>query len=378
MRTEQRHWTAANGWSTSEATLGGSARLVLAFGSRARLLQVELRRELRAAYPQAILFGCSTAGEILSTQLADDSIVATALEFDRVNVRGGCVQINETRDSREVGVRLARTLDPQGLVHVFVLSDGLQVNGSDLVQGLAESLPEGVAVTGGLSGDGPDFKQTCVLWEDRAEPGLVAAIGFYGTALKVGFGSLGGWSPFGPERLITRSEGNVLYALDDTPALDLYKHYLGDQAAGLPATALHFPLGVRDPESCTSLVRTVLAVDEAQHSMIFAGNVPQGHRARLMKSNVTGLIRGATDAAEAAQTMLGPTKPQLALLVSCVGRRLVLKQRTEEELESVGAVLGPDTEIAGFYSYGEISPLGPSTRCELLNETMTITLLSEA
>jgi hypothetical protein len=377
MRTEQRTWTTAREWSSSESALGKTAQLVLVFGARSLLQQPERREEIRAAYPQALTLGCSTAGEISSAQVADDSLVVTALCFDQVKVQGACVRINEAQDSPDVGRRLVAALAPQGLAHVFVLSDGLQVNGSELVQGLSEHLPPGVSVTGGLSGDGSDFKQTCVLWEGRAEPGLVVAVGFYGEALKVGSGSMGGWDAFGPERVITRSEGNVLYSLDDKGALDLYKRYLGEHAAGLPATGLHFPLAVRDPQTDTILIRTILAVDEAQGSMIFAGNMPQGHRARLMKSNVAGLVDGAVGAAKAGQSVLGSTKAQLALLVSCVGRRLVLKQRTEEELEGVRAVLGPDTVLTGFYSYGEISPLSPSTRCELHNETMTITLLSE-
>ncbi len=377
MRIEQRRWTVAEGWSSPETPSSRTAQLVLVFGSRSLLRRTECRGGIRAAYPAALTLGCSTAGEICSTRVADDSLVVTALWFERVTVRGACVLIAESPDSRDVGRRLVGALDSEGLAHVFVLSDGLQVNGSELVQGLAEHLPPGVAITGGLSGDGADFRETCVLWGNQVASGLVVAVGFYGEALQVGFGSMGGWDAFGPERVITRAEGNVLYTLDDKGALDLYKRYLGELAAGLPATALHYPLAVRDPRTNTTVVRTVLAVDETRGSMIFAGNVPQGYRARLMKSNAAGLIGGAVGAAKASQAMLGSTKAQLALLVSCVGRRLVLKQRTEEELGGVRDVLGSDTVLTGFYSYGEISPLDASTRSELHNETMTITLLSE-
>ena len=377
MNTEQRTWTLANGWSPQESSLREAAQLVLVFGARTRLEQAERRNEIRRTYPNALIVGCSTAGEIISTRVMDDSLVVTAARFDRVTVRSACVRLSQTQNSHDAGRRLAGALDPQGLAHVFVLSDGLQVNGSELVRGLAEHLPAGVGLTGGMSGDGTKFEQTCLLWEDQAEPGLVVAIGFYGEALRIGYGSLGGWKPFGPERIITRSQDNVLYALDDKGALDLYKRYLGEYAVGLPATALHFPLAVRDPQTNINLIRTILAVDEAKGSLVFAANVPQGHRARLMKSNAAGLIDGAVGAAKRAQSGLGTTTAQLALLVSCVGRRLVLKQRTEEELEGVRAVLGPDTLLAGFYSYSEIAPVDVSTRCELHNETMTVTLLSE-
>jgi hypothetical protein len=262
-------------------------------------------------------------------------------------------------------------------VHVFVLSDGLQVNGSELVAGLTGRLPKHVTVTGGLSGDGGRFAETLVFWDSAPAAGRVAALGLYGDRLRVGYGSLGGWDPFGPERMITRSCGNVLYALDGQSALDLYKRYLGESAAGLPATGLLFPLALRTREDQTPVVRTILAVDEGAQSMTFAGDVPEGAYARLMKANFERLIDGAAGAARTSYEAIGWVPPELAILISCVGRKMVLRQRTEEEVEGVRGVLGPGTVLTGFYSYGEISPFNPSARCELHNQTMTVTTLSE-
>ena len=104
-----------------------------------------------------------------------------------------------------------------------------------------------------------------------------------------------GWDPFGPERLITRSEGNVLYELDGKSALDLYKRYLGEHSQELPASGLRFPLSLRIPGADTRLVRTILAVDEPHQSMRFAGDVPQGAYAQLMKANFDRLIDGAIE-----------------------------------------------------------------------------------
>jgi len=262
------------------------------------------------------------------------------------------------------------------LVHVLVLSDGLMVNGSELARGLRENLPEGVAVTGGLAGDGADFKQTLVYANQTACKGVIAAVGFYSDRLKVGYGSLGGWDTFGAERLITRSKGNVLYELDGRPALELYRKYLGEQNTD-PADALLFPLALRMDDEGYGLVRTVLAVNEDEQSMTFAGDMPEGVYARLMKANFDRLVVGAEGAARASDEMLGSVKPELALLISCVGRKLVLKQRIEEEVEGVQEVLGKDAVLAGFYSYGEICPHGAATKCELHNQTMTITTFSE-
>jgi hypothetical protein len=287
------------------------------------------------------------------------------------------MSVRDASDSFHAGEHLARSLDRNGLVHVVVLSDGLRVNGSELVDGLKKFLPENVTVTGGLSGDGERFRETLVLWDDAPQANSVVTIGFYGQRLKVAYASLGGWDPFGPERLITRSKGNVLYGLDGKSALELYKQYLGEHAKGLPATGLLFPLSLRMREGGHSVVRTILSTSEEEQSMTFAGDVPVGAYARLMKANFDRLIDGATEAARTTHRVMMGRSPDLALLISCVGRKMVLKQRIEEEVEGVREALGEHTALTGFYSYGEISPFTPGARCELHNQTMTITAFSE-
>ena len=245
------------------------------------------------------------------------------------------------------------------------------------MNGLASSLPETVAVTGGLAADGELFERTLVGFEAPPEPDTVAVLGLYGDRIQVGCGSLGGWDTFGPERLITRSAANVLYELDGQSALGLYKKYLGDQASGLPASGLLFPLLVQLRDGEPGVVRTILSVDEADQCLTFAGDVPVGCRARLMRANFDRLVDGATTAARRSREGIGASIPELAILISCVGRKLVLRQRIEEEIEGVRDILGPDASITGFYSYGEISPFTASTRCELHNQTMTITTFAE-
>jgi len=380
---EQSRWTVAGGWEPHPPGKLRDVQLALVFGGPEALKESSLRDVVGAAYPDAYLLGCSTAGDIFGTQVSDDSLVVTAMRFERTRVLGRSTRIDGPEDSFAAGERLAQSLAGEGLVHVFVLSDGLHVNGSKLVEGLASNLPPDVTVTGGLSGDGPRFKETLVLGglsgngAGLPEPRTIAAVGFYGRGLRVGYASLGGWDPFGPERLITRSEGNVLYELDGRSALDLYKTYLGPHARELPASGLLFPLSLRAEDGGTPVVRTILAVDEEESSMTFAGDVPTGSYARFMKANFDRLIDGAVGAARTSYEAVGSTSPDLALLVSCVGRKLVLKQRVEEEVEGVREVLGDRTVLAGFYSYGEISPFTPDARCELHNQTMTITTLTE-
>lgn len=371
MQVEQRVWTPEKGWAAPPRLQG--PQMVLVFGHKEALAVPARLAEIRKAYPGAHLVGGSTAGEIAGPHVMDGTIVATAVRFESTQVAQASIDMRDGEDSRSAGKRLAQALPKDGLAHVFVISDGQHVNGSDLVRGMMAQLPAGVAITGGLAGDGAEFRSTLTVADAGASEHRLVALGLYGTALQVGFGSLGGWDAFGPQRRITRSNGNVLYELDGQPALALYKKYLGQHAAGLPATGLLFPLAVQASNG-PELTRTILAVDEAEQSLTFAGDMPEGAMARLMKANFDRLVDGAHGAAEGASLQ---QPAQLAILISCVGRKLVLKQRVEEELEAVQEVLGARVAMTGFYSYGEICPTAPQASCELHNQTMTITTLNE-
>jgi hypothetical protein len=378
MRIEQQVWKDGAGWVTRRGAATPLAQLVLVFGERRRLEAGDHWDHARATWPGAAIVSCSTAGEIAGTNVFDDTIVATAVEFQSTHMVIEEVTLDHAKTSRGAGEILgARLSQTEELRHVLVLSDGIHVNGSDLVRGMSDRLPEGVAISGGLAGDATRFERTFVSLGRSGDAPRVVAVGLCGPRLRVGYGSLGGWDPFGPSRLVTRSSGNVLYELDGQPALELYRRYLGDAAAELPASALLFPLALSGDASGTEVVRTVLGVSQEDQSMTFAGDIPSGWRVRLMRANFDRLLDGAAGAARASSLRETSGPAELALLVSCVGRKLVLKQRIEEEVEAAQTELGPIPVLAGFYSYGEISPFTPSARCELHNQTMTITTLRE-
>lgn len=351
--------------------------LLLAFGSAS--LFADVRARLCASFPDAVIAGCTTAGEIGGEQISDDQLVLTLLCFASSTVALASVSIEQASASASAGRELAAALparhDGQALRHVLVFSDGLRVNGTPLVAALNQHLPDGVTVTGGLAADGSRFAHTAVFDRDGAHPHRVLAVGLYGAALHIGYGSLGGWDSFGPDRRITRSDGNVLYELDGQSALNLYKSYLGPFAKELPASALLFPLNLHTGREQEGVVRTILGIDESTQAMTFAGDMPEGGYVRLMRANFDRLIEGSTGAAQLAT--LREHRVDFALLISCVGRRLVLKQRCEEEVESVRNVLGSQARLTGFYSYGELCPHGEAGDCSLHNQTMTITTLSE-
>jgi hypothetical protein len=377
VQVESFSYRTGYGWSVAPLPELDSPRtLVLVFGGSAFFDNELPFLQLLERYPTSHILGCSTAGEILGDSLADDSLVVAVTRFDRTTVASAFAPVASPSDSLLAGETLGRQLADPDLRGVVVLSDGLGVNGSELVRGLNSVLGSRVAVTGGLAGDGDRFERTWVLEHGQPRAGVVSAVGLYGPAVRFGHGSQGGWDIFGPERRVTRSEGNVLFELDDRPALQLYKQYLGDLAAGLPATGLLFPLAVRSgPDDVKSLVRTILAVDEQTQSMTFAGDLPQGSLARLMRANLDRLIDGASGAAFMTQPHV--TGPGLCIAISCVGRRLVLGERTEEEIEATLEVMPQQTHQIGFYSYGEISPYADGP-CDLHNQTMTLTTIFEA
>jgi hypothetical protein len=380
MQADQLTWNGVSGW-LAQGAIPDTANLVLYFGTRSALENGQRYGELRDMFPGAHVIGCSTGGQIAKSDIiSDDDIAAVALSFDRTRLKLATAPATNSAASRNCGETIGKALAAPDLAGIFILSDGLNVNGSALVAGITAIVGAKVPVTGGLAGDGALFTETLVGGDCAPKKQMVAAIGFYGNAIRIGHGNAGGWDEFGPRRSITRAQGNVLFELDGAPALDLYKRYLGEEASGLPGTALLFPLRIFDPRQPErDLVRTVLSVDHDKKSMTFAGDMPEGWVSQLMRGNFTRLATGAAVAARQSVAAFTekPGADSVAILVSCIGRRLLMGQRTAEEVEAVGNELGAAMPTLGFYSYGEISPHGPSGICQLHNQTMTVTTFTE-
>ena len=373
MKIDTLTYTVEQGFSSQLPVISAKQLLVLVFGHTDFLENPQPFDTLRTQYPQATFMGCSSAGEILGSHIRDNSLVISLVQFESTTLRMSHVNIHDPQESRNIGRLLADHLSGEGLKGIFVLSDGLKVNGSELTQGFNDVIKQGATVTGGLAGDGERFAKTWVLQDGKPVSGVIAALGLYGN-VHLGHGSKGGWKPFGPAREVTRAENNILYELAGKPALALYKTYLGDMAEGLPAAGLRFPLALSQPGEDKELVRTILAIDEATQSLTFAGDIPVGAYAQLMRANLEQLVEGAEDAALMSAT--DTDEPVLCIAISCVGRRMVMGADAEEEVEAVLDNLPENTTQIGFYSYGEISPFSKGT-CDLHNQTMTLTTIYE-
>ncbi|CAN1524355.1 COG3287 Uncharacterized conserved protein [Rhabdaerophilaceae bacterium] len=378
MRAKNLVWSRNSGWT------GGSpdneAQFVLFFGNRDAFSEASFTSGLRSLYPKAHLVGCSTGGQIVGDLVSDEIATAVAMRFEATRIGLHSLLIDEKGDSSLVGQEIATRLAAPDLRGVFLISDGLHVNGSQLVAGMRSVFKDDIVISGGLAGDGSDFRNTVVHCNGMTLERQVVAVAFYGDAIAIGHGSAGGWDVFGPKRVITRSQDNVLYAFDGRSALDLYKLYLGEEASGLPGTGLLYPLMISDPDRPErALVRTILAVNEAEGSMTFAGDVPEGWTAQLMRGHFDRLSSAAADATSAAMAGRAPGDSDIAaVLISCIGRRILMGENIVDEIEAAQEVLGGQTITTGFYSYGEISPHSASGACEFHNQTMTVTTFSEA
>ena len=351
--------------------------LVLVFGGRFELEDPEVIQDIRKEFPYENLVFGSTSGEIIGENVFDTSLVVTAIEFEKSSFIVKTANIFDfDKNAKLLGEKLIQELPKAHLKHVFVLSEGSFVNGSALIEGIETSFKDKISLTGGMCGDGSRFEKTVASYKENPKEGEVIIIGFYGDSLEISFASFGGWSPFGPERIITKSDGNVLFEIDNLPALDLYSKYLGDKASELPQASLLFPLNVTPNGKSKPVVRTILSINKENNSMILAGDVPKGSKVQLMMASVDAIAQGAYEAAKLAMENR-VNQPQLALLVSCIGRKLVMDQRVEEEIEEVINVIGKQTSLTGFYSYGEIAPFHGEMACKLHNQTMTLTLISE-
>lgn len=375
MKSISLSYLPTDGWSQPFPAVDSPNTLVVVFAAPEYAADPRPLEELANAFPQSVIIGCSTAGEVSGACVEDGSISVGIMAFDTTELRRSVAHIDDPADSRQAGFDLASDLARHDLVGVFVLSEGLGVNGSELARGLNSVFGTSVIVTGGLAADADRFEKTWTLVDGKPQTGMVVAVGFYGDSVSIGYGFKGGWDIFGPQRRVTRSTGNVVFELDGEPALELYERYLGELAAELPGSGLLFPLSVWENDPANQVVRTLLGIDRSTGSVTFAGDVPEGAWAQLMQANFDRLVEGAEGAALMASSTTESSE-LMAIAVSCVGRRLVLGDRVDEEVESALGVLPPRASQIGFYSYGELSPDGIGT-CDLHNQTMTITVITE-
>lgn len=371
-----------DGSTTLTDTPLSDAQLVLYFGAPGFEGYEALYKHLEATYPQAAIAGCTGGGAIQGDEICDDAVVVSAVQFKTTKVRLAERSLIERHTCFSTGVSLAQELNADDLKAILVFSEGLNTNGVDLTDGLIEILPKTVVVAGGLSSDGGNLMDSRISNHGKLISNGVVAIGFYGADFVAASAAVGGWSPFGPVRAITKATDNVLFELDGKPALDLYETYLGDEAKNLPASALIFPLGIINPELPEAEpVRSVIDINRQQRSLTLTIPISVGHNARLMRATNGDLTDGAENAAlfSLQQFLEKGYKSDsfLSVLISCIGRRIMMGQDTISEVEAAADILGPAAQTIGFYSHGEIGKHPTMDHSSFHNQTMSVTLFAE-
>lgn len=360
-----------------DSSLDSKNTLVLCFGSTDFSHVEDGFNQIVSTFPNSIITGNSTSGEIYEDALYEHTLSIVVMKFMDTKIKVSTNIVNNMEESFGAGESISNNLSADNLKSIFILSDGMNINGSKLTKGINHKIKNNVVITGGLAGDDANFTKTWVISENKPKQNIVVAVGLYGDNINVAHGSQGGWKQFGITRKITSSKDNIVYEIDNKPALEVYKTYLGDSVKDLPASGLLFPLMIEEDGSQEHKVRTIFSVDEDEQSIAFVGDMPQGSTAMFMKASFSELIDGASEAA--SKILISEYKNQNAvnIAISCVGRKLVLGQKTEDEIEAVYDTLGDNVSQVGYYSYGEISPLTKGT-CDLHNQTMTLTLIWES
>ena len=378
MQIKKLQYDEKIGWTDDLPTdLDSKQTLVLIFGASVFSKKPEPLKELIKKFPKSKLIGCSTGGEIYGSVVTDNCLSVAVVRFESTVLKQTAMSVFDQSESYAVGKNIADELSRADLQGIFVLSDSTNISGDELIDGINSQVGDSVSVTGGFAASGKDLGNTWVCSGDVPENNLISAIGFYGDKIKIGYGSRDGLDILGIEQRITKSDKNQLFEIDGKPALELYREYLGEKARELPQAALHFPISVRaNLRSEKRIIRSVTGIDEENRSLMFAGSVPEGSMARLMIANPDRVIDGAAEAAMMTEQYGQNPEKLLSIAISCVGRRLLLNDRSEEELEAVLDSLPKGTEQVGFYSRGEICPYSVGS-CDLHNQTMTLTTISE-
>lgn len=402
METHSIHYTLANGWSSAFPAIDSAQTLILVFGPADWQAYTAAFNELIAHYAQAIIVGCSGYGAISNGEILDDTLIASITHFHQTQLRLATCPINSPAESLFAGQILAHELAAPDLQATLLFSDGLNTNGSTLIAGINSKLSPATVVIGGLAGDSQRFTSTWVMANQLPRSQLACALGFYGNAIQFKTAIRVGWNPLGPERQVTLASGNKLYTLDDKPALELYKQYLGSRATDITKNSLNFPLAIRSKGKPYTLIRTPMVLDEDSQTLIFAGDIPENSSAQLVHVSATTLIDGAYKAGLELNEViaLNQDQPVLLLTISCGARRAVMAEDAGLELDAVCSAFAKKINQVGYYSFGELAPhnvkLEPKNSpycatkdcttclatptyglCELHNQTITLTAIYE-
>lgn len=323
------------------------------------------------------IFGATTAGEIANDTVHAASVVVLLLDLDPARFR---IRLMETADLGTPHISAGLGAYAQDLFQnpaVLVLSAGLQTDGEQIVQGIKAGAGRDLMLYGGLAGDDFQMHESVVFSSGQeTNNGLIGLI-FDGDHLNIQGIATSGWQPVGIEMTITHSEGNVVYTINDEPALDVLMRYFGisetvpNQGNVIEALGVQHPLFVMR-ENGSSVMRAPLMSNEADRSIICAGGIKQGAKVRLGVPPTLDVVERVIS--ETGQLRAALPSADALLLFSCIARHYALGDMIEQEIAGIHALW--DAPLAGFFSYGEIGSF-PGQPCEFHNETCMLVAIQE-
>jgi hypothetical protein len=370
--------------------LNGTTKILIVFGAM-RFNHRELLAGIASVAVDIPMIGGTTAGEISSAGFSTGSVVIMALSNDDLEFVTG-IGHNMSNDERACSVELVNDIlgktgfDPNASLLVF--PNGMGGDGLKVLEGLQLSLGKDFEITGGYLGDDERFENTYQYYNGMVyKDAIVGLMVIKKSGYKTGIGVRSGFTSIGNSFFCTSSEGNIVKEFEHANALELYKDFLGEERAErLPAVCLEYPFGIIDnnpSDSTESLfqLRCGLSVDHEKGTIALAASIPEGSEVTLTTASRGDIINGAREAAAQAKKSLGDATPMALIMFSCVGRKLVLGRRIQEEVDAVRECIGHDVPIIGFYTYGEIGPID-KTKPELSsvkfhNETVVLWLLGK-
>ena len=339
-----------------------SSQLIQIFTSEIDTKKISsLLKKLTSDFPNAIIIGTTTAGEISHAKMYDDSTIISLSLFKTTKLSVKYVKNINTKS----GQKLSKTICSKYTKAAIVLSEGL--TGEDyegFVKGIKDKNNK-LIIAGGLAGDNFKLKNTYIFLGDKLYNKGAVAVSFSGKYLFADNKYNLNWTPIGKEFTITSVDGNIVHQIDNVNAVEVFEKYLGKEIFNDNAKALpDFQLLYKEGE--TIVARTPLTVDGK--SLVFAGNIKEGQVVQFGFSNASNVVSGSDSLGKTIQK-----KPAEAIFIySCIARKTLLGKVLENEFSSFEHI----APTAGFFTYGEF--YSTNTTNALLNCTTTILILSES
>ncbi len=344
-----------------EKMKGGAADIAVLFAS-SYYDQEAMLRGVRAGLKGVPVIGCTSAGAITSGGVSEQAVAVLTMKSDE----GKFVPVKVTeigKDMRAAGKAFGEQFKASGeeVNMGFIFSDALAGNGTELVRGVLDAMGRGFKLAGGAAADDMQFKKTYQYFNDEVLTNAAVGFGMVGPIL-IAAGAEHGWKPIGNARTVTKAEGTKLIELDGKPAFEIYKDYFAHRAddfkAALSLAAVSYPMGMHVKGVEEIMIRVPLAVAE-DGSIVCGAEVVEGSEITLMVGTLSTALWAAEDTAKRAMVGMEGAAKRVIFVSDCVARKILLGERGKEEIALLKAVGGENTEIFGFYSYGQIAPLKP-------------------